>query len=170
MIIENQNIESNDQTKIWPRISISQKRKICDEACLANGLNKSRATQIVRSKLLENNLQRDYCNLIVMVVAEKFSVPIHMIICKTRAVAKAALARQIAVYLAHTTLSVTYSAAAEFFQRDRTTIAHACRLVEDLRDDEQFDLKLSNIETLVVQTASQLHGFEAPEQTMEFSQ
>ncbi len=36
-----------------------------------------------------------------------------------------------------------------FFQRDRTTVAHACGVVEDLRDDPRFDRVLELLETIV---------------------
>jgi hypothetical protein len=36
------------------------------------------------------------------------------------------------------------------FQRDRTTMAHACGVVEDLRDDPQFDRVLDLLERIVL--------------------
>jgi chromosomal replication initiation ATPase DnaA len=57
-----------------------------------------------------------------------------------------ALTRQVAMYLAHTRLGLSFSAAGALFDRDRTTAAHACRTVEDCRDDERFDTTLGYLE------------------------
>lgn len=47
--------------------------------------------------------------------------------------------RQIAIYLSHVVLSVPYRTVATAFGRDRTTIVHACAVVEDRRDDTGYD-------------------------------
>lgn len=63
-----------------------------------------------------------------------------------RGKADVALARQVVMYTAHTYLGMTLTAAGALFGRDRTTAAHACRVVEDRRDDQTFDEKLAIIE------------------------
>jgi Bacterial dnaA protein helix-turn-helix len=50
-----------------------------------------------------------------------------------------ALARQIAMYLAHVVGGLSLSEVGRLFGRDRTTVAHACAVVEDRRDDARFD-------------------------------
>ena len=52
--------------------------------------------------------------------------------------ATVALARQVAIYLAHTRLGLPYCARGAVFGRDRTTAAHACRRVEDRREDPRL--------------------------------
>lgn len=47
--------------------------------------------------------------------------------------------RQIAMYLTHVVLSVPYRTIASAFGRDRTTVKHACAVVEDRRDDTGYD-------------------------------
>ena len=47
--------------------------------------------------------------------------------------------RQIAMYLSHVVLSVPYQTIAVAFGRDRTTVMHACSVVEDRRDDAGYD-------------------------------
>ncbi len=64
----------------------------------------------------------------------------------TRGCAQVALARQAAMYLARVSLGLTLCQAAGLFGRDRTTAAHACRVIEDRRDDPCFDAKLAAIE------------------------
>ena len=47
--------------------------------------------------------------------------------------------RQIAMYVAHVGLGISMQDVGCGFFRDRTTVRHACHLVEDLRDDDEFD-------------------------------
>ena len=61
--------------------------------------------------------------------------------------ASVALARQTAMYLAHVTFGLTYSEVGQLFSRDRTTVAHACSTIEDLRDDPTVDRTLSVLES-----------------------
>ncbi|AEV36953.1 Chromosomal replication initiator DnaA domain protein [Pseudovibrio sp. FO-BEG1] len=64
----------------------------------------------------------------------------------SRGYAKAARARQVSMYILHVCMGMTLSQAAAAFGRDRTTAAHACKVVEDLREDPRFDAVLSEIE------------------------
>jgi hypothetical protein len=65
----------------------------------------------------------------------------------TRGAPQAALARQIAMYLAHVGFGMSLSRVAVAFGRDRSTVAHACHLVEDRRDDPGFDNLVGALET-----------------------
>jgi hypothetical protein len=65
-----------------------------------------------------------------------------------------ARARQIAIYLLHTALSVPYGEIARFLGRDRTTVSHACRLVEDLRDEPVIDTLLERLEHVLEPVAA----------------
>jgi chromosomal replication initiation ATPase DnaA len=80
------------------------------------------------------------------VVSCAFDVPVEGVRSAGRGPASVALTRQVAIYLAHTRLGLTFSAAGALFDRDRTTAAHACRTVEDCRDDERFDETLGYLE------------------------
>jgi chromosomal replication initiation ATPase DnaA len=53
------------------------------------------------------------------------------------------------MYLAHTAAGLPLTKVAEYFGRDRTTAAHACRLIEDRRDDRKFDAELAELEDLL---------------------
>jgi len=103
---------------------------------------------------------KEHCKYAVIFVAEHFGVPIADVMSKTRESAKVAFARQIAAYVAHTTLSISYSQVAEFFHRDRTTIAHACKTIEDRRDDRSFDVKLCAVENLVGEAADFVQNYD----------
>ena len=67
----------------------------------------------------------------------------------TRGRAKVALARQVAMYLAHVGCGLSLSETGRLFERDRTTVAHACGVIEDRRDDPIFDRALDLLEWAV---------------------
>ena len=56
--------------------------------------------------------------------------------------------RQIGMYVAHTAFGLAMREVAAGFARDRTTIMHACHLVEDMRDDTDFDAIVSTFERI----------------------
>lgn len=58
----------------------------------------------------------------------------------------AARARQTAMYLAHVVFGLSFTRVGICFGRDRTTVRHACALIEDRRDDPGHDLALSALE------------------------
>jgi len=57
-----------------------------------------------------------------------------------------ARARQVAMYLAHVGFGMSLARVADAFGRDRSTVAHGCRLVEDRRDDPEFDTWMETLE------------------------
>lgn len=74
----------------------------------------------------------------------------------SRGSSQIARARQIAMYLLHISLCMSYSTVAKLFGRDRTTVAHACRTIEDLRDIPASDdaiLKMEGILELLTELA-----------------
>jgi chromosomal replication initiation ATPase DnaA len=50
------------------------------------------------------------------------------------------------MYLAHVACGLTLTEVGHVFARDRTTVAQACGLVEDLRDDPVLDRSLELLE------------------------
>ncbi len=72
-------------------------------------------------------------------VANAFQVDETLLRGPTRGRAHVARARQVAMYLAHTACGLSLSDVGRLFERDRTTAAHACRLIEDAREDDDFD-------------------------------
>ncbi|WP_424547770.1 helix-turn-helix domain-containing protein [Shinella zoogloeoides] len=58
--------------------------------------------------------------------------------------------RQIAMYVSHVVLRLSLSEIGMAFGRDRTTVGHACNVVEDRRDDAAFDAFVSAIERVVL--------------------
>lgn len=83
---------------------------------------------------------------IELAVAGVFGVDNQAFENANRGIARVALARQVAMYLAHVGCGLSMTAAGRLFGRDRTTVAHACLIVEDRRDDPLFDRALDLLE------------------------
>ena len=62
--------------------------------------------------------------------------------------------RQAAMYLAHVAFSVRTADVARGFGRDTTTVYHAYRQIEDMRDDGGFDAFLDAVEDIVTGAAA----------------
>jgi chromosomal replication initiation ATPase DnaA len=73
----------------------------------------------------------------------------------------AAFARQTAMYLAHTVLGRSFSEVGLLFDRDRTMAAHACRLIEERRDDPAIDA-LHALEGFCAELAHGLFALSGP--------
>jgi hypothetical protein len=58
--------------------------------------------------------------------------------------------RQIAMYVCHVALRIPMSDIGTAMGRDRSTVSHACHVVEDRRDDAAFDDFVNAVERLVV--------------------
>jgi len=83
------------------------------------------------------------------IVARAFQISVAEIIAPTRRTAPVALARQTAMYLTHVVFGMSISSVGRHFGRDRTTASHACRQIEDRRDDPTFDLLVDRLEFVV---------------------
>lgn len=79
-------------------------------------------------------------------VAFAFGEHVEEIAAETRRSKHVARARQTAMYLTHVAFGMSYGRVANAFGRDRSTVAHACRITEDRRDDEDFDAHLDTLE------------------------
>lgn len=87
--------------------------------------------------------------VIELAVTQVFDVAEQDLTTFNRGVARAAHARQVAMYLAHVTCNLSLTDVGRMFGRDRTTVAHACARIEDERDDPVFDLTLDLLEWAV---------------------
>jgi len=86
------------------------------------------------------------CRLVMQLAAHRFEVPRATLLGRGRGSRRASVARQVAIYLAHVALSVPLDSAARQFKRDRSTVAFACRQVEDRRDEPAFDVAVADLE------------------------
>jgi chromosomal replication initiation ATPase DnaA len=70
----------------------------------------------------------------------------QVLISDKRGNAATSLGRQIAMYLTHVAFGLSLARVAVAFARDRSTVAHACHVIEDRRDDASFDDLLDQLE------------------------
>jgi chromosomal replication initiation ATPase DnaA len=99
--------------------------------------------------------------IVAAAVAAAFIIPIGELGATKRRSATTAFARQNAMYLAHVALGLNYTDVGRAFGRDRTTAAHACRVVEDRRTDPGFDARLALLEHLLRRSRGRTKGIAA---------
>jgi len=87
------------------------------------------------------------CRCLEAVVASTFRLPLAELRGASRGEAQIAFARQVAMYVAHVWFALSLTEVGRRFDRDRTTVAHACRVVEDRRDDPRVDRVVAAIES-----------------------
>ena len=114
-----------------------------DRPCWSNGIDFGRWPNASLSPKPDPHL---FCRAAQALAARVYAVPVPALRHPTRSFAHIALARQVAMYLANVAGGVTLTDVGHAFGRDRTTVAHACALVEDRRDDPAIDLSLTLLE------------------------
>jgi len=87
----------------------------------------------------------------------------------TRSKAHIAFARQTAMYLAHVVGELSLTEVARGFARDRTTVSHACHLIEDRRDDPDFDARLERMEATLSLMLGDCETAPAPLERKQFA-
>ena len=80
-------------------------------------------------------------------VAHVYGVELTDMRAQTRRMPRAALARQVAMYLSHVVLQLSLSEVGEAFGRGRSTAWHATHHIESLREDSELDRTLDYLET-----------------------
>lgn len=80
-----------------------------------------------------------------------------------RGPARVSAARQLAMYLMHVCLQRDYATIGRIFDRDRTTVAYACKTIEDQRDDSgdsSFEREVRELEAALAchEFGEQRHG------------
>ncbi|MBO6637908.1 MAG: hypothetical protein JJ920_12150 [Roseitalea sp.] len=89
------------------------------------------------------------CDGILDLMAALFSVSGRQLRSPRRHGRAIARVRQIGMYVAHTTLGMRMADVATGFGRDKSTVMYACHLVEDLRDDIEFNQIVARVEQIV---------------------
>jgi chromosomal replication initiation ATPase DnaA len=92
----------------------------------------------------------ELCEAMIDIAAALFNVSSRDLRRPGRSSLGIARVRQIAMYVAHTALGLSMSEVGRGFGRERTTVLHACHLVEDLRDDAEFDRHVALTERIAV--------------------
>ncbi len=91
---------------------------------------------------------REICEAMQDILAACFSVSGRELRAQGRTRAEICRVRQIGMYVAHVIAGLSMYEVGLGFQRDRSTVAHACHLVEDLRDDPDFERAILMIERI----------------------
>lgn len=86
------------------------------------------------------------CVLAAMVAVQSGGCAAQAVMEVASRAAPLARSRQLAMYLAHVVLGLTQGQVARGFRRDRRTVAHACRCIEERRDDPAFDAHVAGLE------------------------
>lgn len=94
----------------------------------------------------------EVCDAFIDILAAFFGVPGHELRSGDRCRREVARARQIGMYVAHTIFGMSMTEVAQGFGRDRSTVLHACHLIEDAREDKDFDAVLGAFERLSAAT------------------
>lgn len=89
------------------------------------------------------------CDKVIALVAHEKKLPIRLLTHASRGRRAAARARQLAMYLSHVVYGRSLAEIGNAFGRDRTTVSYACALIEDMRDDPNFDDEVCALEQLL---------------------
>lgn len=104
----------------------------------------------------QQRIDKNQARLAVSLVGYALEVKAEDILLPERGRRELVRARQIAMYLSHVAMSMSLSRVAFAFERDRSTVAHACHRIEEMRDDAQFDAWLEALENGLVTFAPML--------------
>jgi hypothetical protein len=91
---------------------------------------------------------RAVCRVVSQITAEMISLLGDRVVVRRDRRRLSCHVRQIAMYVCHVALRLSFSEIGAAFGRDRTTVGHACHVVEDRRDDAAFDEFVSAIERM----------------------
>lgn len=86
------------------------------------------------------------CHWVAFCVARDFGLEVSDLFGPTRGAPRVAFARQVAMYLAHIGFELSYATISRVFDRDPTTVSHACHIIEEGRDDIWLECRLEALE------------------------
>lgn len=95
-----------------------------------------------------DEIAMEMCECLIDIAAAFFSVSSKELRQPGRSSMAASRVRQIAMYVCHVVLQLTQTEVGRGFGRDRTTVAHACQVVEDMRDDMEFERVMLKFEQI----------------------
>ncbi len=109
-------------------------------------LNLERVEGVTDRSREQQNIE--LCDALIDLLVAMFGVSGTELRSPLRCRREVARVRQIGMYVAHTAFGLAMREVAAGFARDRTTVMHACHLVEDMRDDTEFDAIVSKFERI----------------------
>jgi chromosomal replication initiation ATPase DnaA len=112
--------------------------------CLAqaeDGLRIQHHATTLTRKLSPVNDERvtDICECVLDILSALFNVSGRELRQPGRTSTSVSRVRQIGMYVTHVNMGLSMAEVGRGFGRDRTTVMHACHLIEDMRDDAEFD-------------------------------
>ena len=88
------------------------------------------------------------CDGVIDLMAAMFSISGKQLRSPRRQRRSVARVRQIGMYVAHVTLRMRMADIAIGFGRDKSTVTHACHVIEDLREDAEFNAVVAKAEEI----------------------
>lgn len=107
------------------------------EECAARAIGSALVETDALLRKEENALE--LCESMIDIAAALFNVPSKDIRLPCRTPLSVSRVRQVAMYVAHVVLGLSMGEVGRGFGRDRKTVQHACHVIEDMRDDPEFD-------------------------------
>ena len=120
-------------------------------ACHADAIGPATfaASTFEQERKVAGRTKASLLSIIERTVADVFDVDCRFLRLPTRGQARIALARQVAMYIAHVSCGLNLTEVGAMFDRDRTTVSHACEVVERRRDIGGFDHAIELIELVI---------------------
>lgn len=97
---------------------------------------------------MREELAVEICDGVIDILAALFGVSGRELRSPGRCGRPVARVRQVGMYVAHVTLGLNMTQVGRGFGRDRSTVLHACHLVEDMRDEVEFDHVVGAVERI----------------------
>jgi chromosomal replication initiation ATPase DnaA len=101
----------------------------------------------------------ELCEAMIDVTAALFNVSGKDLRKPGRSTLGVSRVRQVAMYVAHVVLRLNMTDIGKAFGRDRTTVMYSCHLIEDLRDDDEFDRIITMTERVALAAFGNRLGF-----------
>lgn len=128
--------------------SASDARKMVKTLRSRRGGIKPVLTVVARDNVLDERPFR-ICDHVLDVLSVLFNISGCDLRSNSRCEQAVARVRQIGMYVVHVTLGMSMTEVGRVFGRDRSTVAHACHLIEDMREDADFDRIVHMVETVI---------------------
>jgi chromosomal replication initiation ATPase DnaA len=125
-------------------MGLGMENHIHDTDKINRSLGSLSATRLIDDTTPEKRAQ--ICEAVIDLCSALFNVSGHDLRQANRCSQGIARVRQIAMYLCNTTIGVSLTEIGKAICRDRTTVSHAVQLIEDLRDDAEFDAIMEQVE------------------------
>ncbi len=131
---------------------LKQEAQIVEQTATVSGLSMDGDKTVANGPdLADRNLRRSiaYCDGLIDILCAYFDVSGRAIRSPKRQSLAVARVRQIGMYVANVVLGINMTTIGHGFGRNKSTVIHACHLIEDMRDDEEFDQIIARLEAIV---------------------